>query len=216
MEKLVPADQRCRVCELPLKDGKCGNPICSWDDRRFIRNHAIAMRSGKLKEAILRFKYENKYGWGPIFGRVLVGFLDENRNAFEGFDLIVASPGFLDPEGEREYDHARRVIHCAAIESDGRWPFDTRDPAAVIKTKATTRLAGKNAWKDRHQIALTELRSALSVPDPLHVKGKTILVYDDVFTDGMTLNEVSRALRKAGASSVSGVSLTRQPWGGAA
>jgi predicted amidophosphoribosyltransferase len=38
-------------------------------------------------------------------------------------------------------------------------------------------------------------------------------VYDDIFTDGQTLNEVARALRYSGrAKLVSGITLARQPW----
>jgi predicted amidophosphoribosyltransferase len=39
-----------------------------------------------------------------------------------------------------------------------------------------------------------------------------VLVFDDVFTDGFTLREVARALQAAGANSVCGVTLTRQPF----
>jgi predicted amidophosphoribosyltransferase len=42
-----------------------------------------------------------------------------------------------------------------------------------------------------------------------------ILVYDDVFTTGLTLNEVARALRvEGGASAVCGVSLARAVYRG--
>ena len=43
-----------------------------------------------------------------------------------------------------------------------------------------------------------------------------VLVYDDVFTDGLTLNEVARALRRVGANAVCGVTLCRQPYRGPA
>jgi predicted amidophosphoribosyltransferase len=58
------------------------------------------------------------------------------------------------------------------------------------------------------------MRAALRIPRPAHVSGREILVYDDVFTDGFTLREVARALRRAGAATVCGVTLTRQPGGG--
>ena len=51
-------------------------------------------------------------------------------------------------------------------------------------------------------------------PDPELVRGKRILVYDDVYTEGLTLREVARALRNAGAVEVSEVVLARQPYGG--
>ena len=142
IEPLVPARQRCMTCDLALKEnGECGNPICSWPlDRRFFeRNYAIAMRSGVLERAINDFKYLNKWGWKSIFGRVLVGFLDDEEPTFDQFDLIVASPTFVDPDGDRKYDHTVSVIHAANDEAGGRWPFDIGDPPAIVKTAATPR-----------------------------------------------------------------------------
>jgi predicted amidophosphoribosyltransferase len=101
IEALAPFEERCKICDLPLKDGECGNPLCNWNvrERYFERNYAIPMRSGVLERAISDFKYSNKRGWRNIFGRVLVGFLDDERETFKDFDLIIASPTFLDPEG---------------------------------------------------------------------------------------------------------------------
>jgi predicted amidophosphoribosyltransferase len=215
IEPLAPAERRCVTCDLELDEtGVCGNPICSWSlkQRFFQWNYAIAMRSGVLQKAINDFKYNNKWGWRDIFARVLVGFLDDAWKTFESFDLIVASPTYLEPRGDRRYDHTRDVIRAADAEADGRWNFDTEDPPAVIKTAATPRFVEKT-WQQRRQIAESELRAALHVPNPGATEGRAVLVYDDVFTDGFTLREVARCLRQEGrASVVCGVSLTRQPW----
>ena len=157
-------------------------------------------------------KYEGKKGWRTIFARVLVGFLDAQPDIFEDFDLIVASPTFI---GDRPYDHTREVILAADWEAEGAWPFDDGDPPAIVKSTATPSMAGKT-WQQRRQIAEGPLRGALCVPRPARTQGKSILVYDDVFTDGSTLDEVARCLRAdGGAQWVCGVTLTRQPWGGA-
>ena len=215
IEPLPAMDERCGVCDLRLKDdGTCGNPICNWsEDRRWFGwNYAIAMREGVLERAISRFKYEGKKGWRTIFARVLVGFLDAQPDIFEDFDLIVASPTFI---GDRPYDHTREVILAADWEAEGAWPFDDGDPPAIVKSTATPSMAGKT-WQQRRQIAEGPLRGALCVPRPARTQGKSILVYDDVFTDGSTLDEVARCLRAdGGAQWVCGVTLTRQPWGGA-
>ncbi len=71
----------------------------------------------------------------------------------------------------------------------------------------------KKGWKERHEIAKNQLRPALTIPDLKRTQGKSILVYDDVFTDGHTLYEVARCLKmQGGASDVSGVTLARQPF----
>ena len=52
------------------------------------------------------------------------------------------------------------------------------------------------------------------MPHPKVVAGKTVLVYDDVFTSGTTLREVARKLNDAGAVAVDVVVLGRQPFRG--
>jgi predicted amidophosphoribosyltransferase len=209
--------QRCSVCDLPLHaDGMaCSNPICNWGDRFFEWNHAAAMRSGVLEDVIHRYKYQDKKGWAHIFARVLVGLLEEERDLFRPFDLIVASPSWVGEDG-RAWDHTRAVV-LEANELDmwvGGWPFDVDEPAAIVKIAPTERMMGKS-WPQRRAIATGALRAALRIPDRTKTAGKQILVYDDVFTGGQTLNEVGRCLTiEGGASRVCGVSLTRQPYGG--
>jgi predicted amidophosphoribosyltransferase len=173
------------------------------------------MRDGEIERVIGRYKFNDKQHWATIFARVLVGFLEENPDTFRGFDLIVASPSYISRDGEeRSWDHTRRVIEIAHAESRGEWPFDVGGASkAIVKTAATPKMTKQTNWKKRDEIARTELRNALKVPDPRRTTGRSILVYDDVFTDGHTLNEVARCLIKQGhAESVCGVTLARQPW----
>lgn len=192
----------------------CGNPLCSWgpDQRYFERNYAAAMRSGVLKQVLNAYKYGGQRPWAIIFARVLVGFLNERRDVFGAFDLIVASPTFVGGGG-REWDHTREVLREASeLDEGARWPFDTGEPPAIVKTAPTPQMTGRN-WRQRRDIATGPLRAALSIPDPVRTRNKRVLVYDDVFTDGQTLNEVARCLILQGeAVSVSGVTLMRQPW----
>jgi predicted amidophosphoribosyltransferase len=217
IEALAPADQRCATCDLPFAAGEdaCRNPLCSSPDRQFDWNYAIAMRSGQLLRAIDLYKVHGRYGWALIFGRVLAGFLEQEAELFRGFDLIVASPTYVGAGG-RAFDHTRRVLeHAAAEVLPGRqpWPFDLADPGAIVKTAPSRPFRGKT-WQERRAIARDEIRPALSI-HPGRTAGRSILVYDDVFTDGMTLNEVARALRTLGtARRVCGVTLCRQPWRG--
>ena len=171
------------------------------------------MRDGVIERKLGDYKFEGKHDWAVIFARVLVGFLEENEDLFRPFDLIVANPTFVDKE--QPFDHTRRVIELAHVESRGEWPFDVgAGSRAIIKTARTPRMTKQASWKKRDEIASNDLRKALRVPDPRRTAGKSILVYDDVFTDGHTLNELARCLRLQGkAADVCGVTLTRQPWG---
>ncbi|MEW6521841.1 MAG: ComF family protein [Thermodesulfobacteriota bacterium] len=53
------------------------------------------------------------------------------------------------------------------------------------------------------------LRDAFQVPSPREVCGKNIVLVDDVFTTGTTVNECARTLRQAGAARVDVLTLAR-------
>ena len=208
------AARRCLVCDRPYPqdESACGNVLCNRDDRWFSWNIAISMRTGELKAAINRYKYQGRWGWALIFGRVVAGFLEEDRALFRQFDVITSSPTYVGTDG-RDFDHTRKVLTQAAAEvSPGPvWPFDIGEEPLIMKTGPTPPMVG-NGFRERRDIAEGPLRDALQVTRPDDVRGKAVLVYDDVFTDGLTLNEVARALRLAGADEVCGVTLCRQPF----
>jgi len=171
------------------------------------------MRSGVLEDAINAYKFRGIRAWAIIFGRMLAGFLDQEVETFQDFDLIVASPTYVG-DGGRSFDHTRLVVQRAAEEvpPGTSWSFDLNDIPAIIKTQATDSFTGR-PYGQRKELAQSQLRQSLRVPDPHRTAGARVLVYDDVFTDGHTLNEVARALIADGhARDVCGVTLCRQPF----
>jgi predicted amidophosphoribosyltransferase len=144
---------------------------------------------------------------GGIFGRVLVGFLDQEELSF--YDLIVPSPTYIG-EGGRSWDHTGAVIDAAAVEAGGRYPFDAGEPRAIVQL-SPTRSFKELRWRERKAEAGGPLRRALQVSDPERVEGMRMLVYDDVFTEGFRIREVARALRRSGAADVDEVVLARKP-----
>jgi predicted amidophosphoribosyltransferase len=208
----VPAEA-CEVCDLPRASAeKCGNVVCHWPDRYFARVRAISIRTGEMQWAISRYKYDRKPGWRAIFGRILIGFLDEHFDEFTGYDAITPSPTYVGADADRPFDHTRLIVEAAAIEEPIAWPFEYD---LIVKDAPTDRFAKKGAvkpWRERKEIAEGPLRKALRVPDRTRVEGRRILVFDDVFTEGFTIREVAKALIEAGAAEVSEIVLARQPF----
>ena len=211
----APVASRCRVCERPFTAGtsRCPNPLCASAARWFRWNIAAAERSGPLEVALNAYKYRGAREWAPAFGGMLAALMERRRHLVEHFDLITASPTFVGRSG-REFDHTRSMLVEAARQVPcGRgWPFDTGPVPAIVKTRPTPRLAWLD-HRERRRVAEEQLRPALDVPDRSRTAGTRILVVDDVFTDGRTLDEVARALRlQGGAREVCGLALCRQPW----
>jgi predicted amidophosphoribosyltransferase len=205
----------CAVCGRPLaeKSAGCRNPLCASAARWFRWNVAVAERTGLLESALNAYKYAGDRSRARVFGTMLAGYLVERRRLLGGFDLVVASPTFVGPGG-RDFDHVRMMLAEAALRTvpgDGP-PFDLEGVPAIVKTGPTPRLAGRG-HAERRRLAAERLRPLLRVPDPRRTAGRRLLVVDDVFTDGRTLDEVARALRlQGGAREVCGLALCRQPW----
>jgi predicted amidophosphoribosyltransferase len=196
----------CTVCGQALESdtSRCGNALCRASNRVFAFNRAIAMKTGVLDSAIKLHKYHGKVGWAIIFARVLLGYLDTNPDV-GGADLIIPMPA-VNPSD----DHAGRVIQSAIEQDEHDYPFRI-DPPVIVKTAETTKMVDTTSAAERRTAAI-ELYNALAMPEPTIVRSKFIVVFDDVFTGGNTLNAVARRLREAGASTVAGLTLARAPW----
>jgi len=219
LEPLAAPDARCPVCDHPYRTpgGDCLNGPCHMGaaNRGFEWNWSIAMRTGVLRQRIDDYKFHDRKGWGLIFGRILVGFLETHRDPFGSMDLVIPSPTYLGEGADRAWDHIGWVVEMAAQEqTPPGWPFLVH-PAVIVKTVETPSMARLAHYQERKANAEGPVRDALHVPDPARVRGKSIVVIDDVFTDGLTLREVARALRAAGAAAVYGVALARQRYQGA-
>jgi len=174
----------------------------------------LERQSGVLEQLINDYKFNGRRGWAIIFGRILVGFLDAHSDVFGSVDLIVASPTYLGDGAHRSWAHVVAILEAADKEQGWfpGWPFDVAQPPAIIKTAETPPMVGLK-YRQRRDNAEGPLRSAFKVPDPARTRGKTLAVFDDVFTGGLTMREVARALQLHGeATRVVGVTLARQPF----
>lgn len=215
LEALAPPDQRCDICDRPYPaDYACRNPVCAMGQRWFKRNHAVSMLSGRLHEAIKAYKYPPyRREWAYVFGRILLGYLEAHADALGQIDLIVATPAYTGEGAHRDWDHIQRILSVAADHDWlGAWPIDVSDPPAIVRTGASEPLVGQT-YRERRTHAETVIGPLLHVTDPSRTTGKVVAVVDDVFTDGLTLREVARALRLQGqAREVVGITLARKGW----
>jgi hypothetical protein len=162
-----------------------------------------------LEQAIWASK-EGRYGWGIIFARIVLGYLYTHPEVVRGLDAIIPMPTFVVPGVDVRMDHTRWVIRQAEEQDETGLPF-VYDPPLIVKTRVTQRMRAAAGVSGR-QAAAAELLNALVVPDLSRVEGRHIMVYDDVFTGGNTLNAVARKLKWARAAGVYGLTLARQPW----
>ncbi|MCH2183239.1 MAG: hypothetical protein MK108_14665 [Mariniblastus sp.] len=197
-----PADF-CRPCLETLSDQespscpKCGArvrglageidcPLCRHPGLRFTRSVALGNYRGVLKEQVLRMKREGNEILAYQFGRLLGSSLI--KSGLTDIDLMTPIPT----------DWWRRLktgFHAADVMCDGiRQETGFRKNNRLLRTTRRTLKQGKLTMSQR----FANLDGALRVAHG-SVKGKTVLVVDDVMTSGATAGQATRTLLAAGA-----------------
>jgi ComF family protein len=149
-----------------------------------------------IKEVIHRFKYQGKTACLPSFARFARHL--PHAAEMEGATWIVPVP--LHASRLRERGFNQSLLLARAF-----FPKDHRvTPDLLIRSRPTEPQTSFNGAARR-----TNLKNAFAVVTPQRLAGKKILLVDDVFTTGTTVNECARVLKKAGAAEVMVLTLAR-------
>ena len=145
---------------------------------------------GKMRDAILRYKFGDAQIYHIAFGELVAERIYED---FLGeFDILSWVPLAPDRKRERGYDQVELIARNVSER--------LRIPLVPLLKKrrgvSAQSLTGSPAER-RVNIA-----GAYRVNDKDVVKGKRILLIDDVVTSGATLSECAKTLRMAGADKV--------------
>jgi predicted amidophosphoribosyltransferase len=199
----------CKWCGQGLADdGSCPNSVCNFEDREFSVIHTVSERPEEMWDAICRYKYDEDRDWADILGRILAGYLEQNRTSMKGYDLLTNGALYVGPRANRLWHHLRPILE--AVQRDGQgWRVV---PDLIAKEGPTGQFLGRSV-ETRRKIAEFSLRPALSVPRPELVAGRRILVLDDVYSEGFSIREMARALLQAGAAEVAGIVFARRKGG---
>ncbi len=149
------------------------------------------------QDLVMDFKFRDKPGWADLFALLLKSMPGVDA-ALAHADLLVPLPLGRTRLRERGYNQALELAQ--ALE-----PGKTR-ARLLLRIKDTP----AQSLLDR-AARLSEVRDAFAV-DPLlvdQIRGKSILLVDDVMTTGATLYAAARTLRAAGAAHVTGLVFAR-------
>jgi len=146
-----------------------------------------------------RFKYQGKPACLPSFTRFAKNLPQvAELGEVERPDLIVPVP--LHPSRLRERGFNQALLLARAF-----FPKDRRVTAdLLVRLRPTEPQTNFNGAARR-----TNLKNAFGIVKPHRLTGKKILLIDDVFTTGTTVNECAMVLKKAGAAEVMVLTLAR-------
>ena len=190
---------------------RCGNPltgeadtsfVCGYCRRRkpvFDRARSAARFSGVVRDMLHEFKYRDALWQAGDLTDLMHGALTAQFD-FQLIDVVVPVPLYRTRFRERSYNQSFVLARELAKRIERR--VDGRSLKRVRHTDTQTHY---NALQRKKNIS-----GAFRIERPEWIRGRTVLVVDDVMTTGATLSECAMALKKSGALQVFAISVARR------
>lgn len=188
-KKLRPIGHpRCYKCGKSIEEGEyCKD--CQKHTHIFDQGRGIFVYDGIMRRSVTRYKYYGCREYGDFYAKAMYRYAWKNLNQWKP-DLIVPVPIYKSKERLRGFNQAAYLANRLGCYTG--IPVDTDLVQKVVKTKSQKKL---NAMQRRKN-----LEKAFLVTK--NIRGKDILVIDDVYTTGSTIDAMAGCLRKRGAKNI--------------
>lgn len=192
----------CPVCGRPFESPSAlaHSPehtclACRQAPPHFDQALSVGLFEGALREAVHQFKYRPCRSLGKPLG----GWMAARINVVAPIDAVIPVPLHRQRLRQRGFNQALLLAHALCRRAGTKLMHDN-----LVRVKATrpqVELSGEERRKN--------VSGAFVLRQPRHVNGNHVVLVDDVFTTGATLDECSRVLKEAGASQVTALTLAR-------
>ena len=150
---------------------------------------------GPLREAIHQFKYRPCRS----LGKPLARWMAENIRLVSTLDVVMPVPLHISRLRQRGFNQA--LMLAEVISKTFQLPLSFDNLKRVRPTVPQVELSGEDRIKN--------VAGAFALARPDEVRERSILIVDDVFTTGATMNECADVLKAGGAGRVTALTLAR-------
>lgn len=141
-----------------------------------------------VQQLMHRFKYKGNYGIGVELGKTFALQLKE-KNWFVDVDVIVPIPLHVSKEQRRGYNQSAHIANGMGEVYN-----------VPVRNKALSRTFASESQTNKSRYDRVEnVDAVFSVNQQTQIRGKNVLLVDDVITTGATLEAAGNELLKAGA-----------------
>lgn len=202
--KIAPICNECWHSILPYKGPlcrRCGIPLssdvskicaeCIKEYPAFINARSFGSYNGALRTAINLFKYHGVKRLAKPLSDII------SQLKIPRVDTVVPVPLYNKRLRQREFNQSALLAKNMA-----RYLGVPLMLSCLVKARDTLPQVGLNSKQRRKNI-----RKAFKIRDRRLIKGKKILLVDDVITTGATIRECAGELKKAGAEDIYAIAL---------
>jgi ComF family protein len=184
------------LCEKLGKRSKCEN--CK--DRHLDKIMSATNFNNKIiRETIHKFKYGCLEGLSAPLALLILNHLQIINCEIDKSFVIIPVPMHIKKKRKRGFNQSEEIAKI--ISEATRLPLST----ALVKIKET-----KPQMELNREERIENIKNCFEVKNKEEIKNKTILLLDDVYTTGMTMNECAIILKESGAKEVWGLTVSRE------
>lgn len=187
----------CNNCYENIKKiKKC--VINEYNNRNFSKHLYIFKYEGIIRNKIIEFKFEDKGYLYKMFAKIILSD-KKTCNFIKKYDVIIPVPISKKRKKKRGYNQSELVANELAQKLNQDIWTDI-----IIKKK-----------DNKPQSELNKLERIKNVEDiyeinkPIEVKNKKVLLLDDIYTTGSTVNEIARKLKQNQTQEIGVITLAK-------
>ncbi len=198
-------DRICPTCAEQLRGinspycCKCGKPIedtraeyctdCTEYSHEYKQGRAL-YEYRTIRRSLYRFKYKGRQEYAEVYGELLAVHMEEIVRRWKP-DALIPVPLHRTKKRSRGYNQAELL--AVTMGKHLNIPVDTKIIRRIKKTIPQKRL--------NRQMRQNNLKKAFKI-DRNDVKLSTIIIIDDIYTTGSTVDAVAAVLREAGIENI--------------
>lgn len=185
------AEPLCKKCGkqlINLEQEFCFD--CSSKEHKFTRGLALYRHDEWIRKSIYRFKYHNKREYAKIYANEIVLQYEERIRQWNA-DYLVPIPLHKSKLRTRGYNQAEDL--CKELSKLLQIPMEKNCVLRIKKTLPQKELNDKQRKNN--------LKNAFKIGE-IDVKLKKVILVDDIYTTGATIDSVAQVLIHSGVSDI--------------
>lgn len=190
--KKICKENLCRKCEIKIKQYEI-NKIKEYKDNKFYFDESIHIFKYEdiIRKILVEYKFQEKSYLYKTFSKIILKN-EKICGKLKKYDIIIPVPIHKKRKLIRGYNQTELI-------------------AKKIAKNIDLKMENKVLFKNKNIVSQSELnkseriknvKEAFVVKNEEKVENKKILIFDDIYTTGSTVNECSKILKNAGASKI--------------
>lgn len=187
------SESLCKKCEIKLKSQSVfGIDDYSRNVGKYFEEHLYVFMYGEIiRSALLNYKFNDK----AYLYKTFVNYLLKSEKFVEiikSYDIIVPVPLSKERKKQRGYNQSELIAKeiCKKLKIE----LNNKDLRKIHNTEKQSLLSESDRVKN--------IEGAYSVKITKNLCKKSVLIIDDIYTTGSTVNECSKEIRKAGTKKI--------------